>query len=82
MGTPVVAYNVAGSMDSVRDGISGVLCKSNTPEDIASNALEIRGSKKKFIRLQKGALAWGNKFSWKKSRGLSLSLLNETVNEI
>lgn len=77
VGTPVVAYKVSGSVDSVKDGVSGILCHENTPEELAKNIRKILNNQKKYQDLKRGALAWGNKFSWDKSKLESLSLINK-----
>src|SRR3989344_2889759 len=41
MGTPVIGYSVSGNKDSIRDGVSGVLCIENTPENLAQNVAKI-----------------------------------------
>lgn len=75
VGTPVVAYRVSGSVDSVKDGVSGILCKENTPEELAKDVDEILNSNKLYKKLQKGTISWSKNFSWEKSRKLSLKLI-------
>lgn len=75
MGTPVVAYNVSGSIDSVKNGASGILCQGNTPEELAKNINEILRDAKKYHQFRNGALSWSKNFSWSKSTKLSLDLL-------
>lgn len=75
-GTPVVAYSARGLVDSVRDGVSGVLCKNNTPEDMAKNVLQISVDKDLYSSLQKGSKKWSKNFSWDRSKKKSLELLN------
>ena len=41
VGTPVVAYNVAGLRDSVRDGETGILVTDNSPVGLASSAITL-----------------------------------------
>lgn len=74
-GTPVVAYKVAGLVDSVKDGQSGILCNQNNPEELAKEILDIINDEAKYAKLQKGALSWSKNFSWEKSRKLSLDLI-------
>lgn len=75
MGTPIVAYDVPGLVDSIKDGQSGLLVKKNLPEELAKTTIEILGDKEKYKHLQIRALAWSKNFSWEDSRKLSLSLL-------
>lgn len=81
VGVPVVAYKNAGLVDSVKDGKSGILCKENTPEGLAKNTLTLIRSKDAYKNFVKGALEWSKKFSWKKSRKLSLNLIRCIVSE-
>lgn len=79
MGTPVVAYKSAGLVDSVKDGYSGVICKENTPEDLAETVNDLLQSKEKYSHLGIGAKRWAKKFDWKKSRKLSLKFIENIV---
>ncbi len=75
METPVVAYNSPGLVDSVNDGVSGVICKENSPEDLANNVYKIFKDEELYKKLQNGALNWSFKFDWEKSKKLSLALI-------
>jgi len=75
MGTPVVAYNSAGLIDSVKDGKTGIICKKNNPENLALETLKIIEDKDKYHLLQKNALKWSKNFSWKESKKQSLELI-------
>lgn len=79
MGTPVVAYKSAGLVDSVRDGESGVLCKNNTPADLAKNVIKIINDPIQYSQLCKGAINWSNNFTWGKSKVMSLELIKKIV---
>lgn len=80
-GTPVVAYNSPGLVDSVKDGFSGIICKNNTPSDLARNIFQISVDQDLYSSLQEGARKWSKNFSWKKSRKLSLDLIERLVYE-
>ena len=73
--TPVIAYNVSGSIDSVKDGQSGLICRQNSPECLAETILNLLADIKLFSKFQKGSLEWAGNFSWQKSRKLSLELV-------
>ena len=79
MGTPVVAYKSPGLIDSVKDGESGILCSNNIPEVMAKEVFSLLTDKTEYERLQRGAIFWSNKFSWKKSRRQSLQLIEDIV---
>jgi glycosyltransferase involved in cell wall biosynthesis len=64
MGTPAVAYNVPGLRDSVRDGITGLLVKSNTPESMAESALRLLENPKLLNEISINALDFSRNFDW------------------
>ena len=78
-GTPVVAYNVPGVKDSVKDGFSGVLCITRKPSCLARESMELLENKRKYKKLSRQSIAWSKKFSWKTSTNESLKLLEGMV---
>ncbi|MDO8638535.1 MAG: glycosyltransferase family 4 protein [Candidatus Daviesbacteria bacterium] len=78
--TPVVAYNSPGLVDSVKENISGVICKENTPEQLAENILNLIGDQSRYKVLQKNCLSWSKNFKWENSRKASLGLLKKIIN--
>lgn len=77
VGTPTVSYNSAGLIDSVKDGVSGLICQNNTIKDLAENIISLLNDPAKYKKLSRGAISWSQKFDWQKSRKLSLKLINE-----
>lgn len=75
MSTPVVAYKSPGLIDSVKDGLSGIICKSNTPDFLAKEAMNLINNGNLYRKLQQGAINWSKNFSWEKSRKPSLDLI-------
>ena len=75
VGTPVVAYQSPGLVDSVKDGQSGIICRKNTPEEMAKEVFNILNSKNRYKNLKRGAVLWSKKFPWKGSREKSLKLI-------
>lgn len=75
--TPVVAYTSPGLVDSVQDGISGVLCTPNNPEQLAKQIQNIFVDNKRLKSLQEGAYKWSKNFSWDNSKKISLKLVNQ-----
>lgn len=76
VGIPVVSYNSAGLVDSVKHGVSGIICQQNSPEKIAEIVKNLLEEKTNYHKLSKGAISWSKNFTWKKSRKLSLRLIN------
>lgn len=79
MGVPVVAYSSPGLVDSVKDGESGILCKNNTPEELAKNIALISGDHSLYNKLQKRAKKWNSNFSWEDSANKSLRLIEKVT---
>ena len=77
--TPVVAYPSQGLIDSVKDGISGIITKSKTPEDLAIEVENLNLDNKKYIKLTLGAKKWAMDFSWDRSRKLSQKLVDSLL---
>ncbi len=76
VGTPVVAYNVAGIKDSVRDLVTGVLCKEKYPKCLAKEAVGLLNDPKKYAIVSSGAVKWSKKFNWEKATKESLELID------
>ena len=64
VGTPVVAYNVAGLKDSVRDRYTGILVKDNSPASLAAAAVLLLKERDLLARYSANALAFSRQFSW------------------
>jgi len=79
MRTIAVAYNVTGLRDSIQDGITGVLTKSNSPEAIAESIKTLINDSLKYKFLSRNAYNWAKSFSWEGSGMLSWSLLSNYV---
>lgn len=79
MGVPVIAYPSQGLVDSVRDGLSGLITKSKTPDSLATEVDKLKRDMKEYKRLSIGARKWATTFDWKKSRQMSLKLINNLL---
>lgn len=55
MGTPAVVYNVNGLRDSVSDGETGLICRENTPQELAHDVLTLLYDKVLYERLRENA---------------------------
>ena len=67
MGTPAVAYNVAGLRDSVRNGETGLLTKQNTPQALAESTISLLQDNNLLHDLSRNALAYSREFDWEKT---------------
>lgn len=64
MGTPAVAYNVAGLRDSIIDGKTGILVGDNSPKSLAHSAICLLKDKDTLSKLSCNALSFSRQFSW------------------
>jgi len=77
MGTPVVAYRSAGLTDSVKDGVSGIFTKKDTPEEMANSIEDLIEDKSMLGRMSMTAIEWSKRFNWESSRKKSLELIEK-----
>ena len=63
-GTPAVVYNVPGLSEVVLDNINGIICKVNSPEELARNTRELFRNKDLYEKLQRGAINERKKYTW------------------
>jgi glycosyltransferase involved in cell wall biosynthesis len=79
VGTPVVAYNVPGLKDSVKDNETGVLVKENTPECLASSAIDLLKDRLLLEQFSLNALSFSRQFSWDTATKVFDRIIKETV---
>ncbi|MDI6809601.1 MAG: glycosyltransferase family 4 protein [Candidatus Eisenbacteria bacterium] len=63
-GTPVVASRSPGLIDSVRDGVSGILVEHGNIRELADAMIRIIEDKELSAKLSKGAKEWSLTFNW------------------
>lgn len=74
-GTPVVAYDVPGCRDSVKNGKTGLLSKPGEYRSLADNSLKLVNNEDFYKEVRKNALSWSKKFTWQKAGRKSLKLI-------
>jgi glycosyltransferase involved in cell wall biosynthesis len=79
VGTPVVAYNVPGLRDSVKDGETGILVKENSPESLASSAIYLLKDRSLLEQLSLTALSFSRQFSWDTTTQVFDKIIKETI---
>lgn len=80
MGVPVVAYRSPGLVDSVKDGMSGIILTKNTPMEMAKEVSRLVKSSERLKKISDSSVEWSRVFSWEKSASASLKLLSKIVN--
>jgi glycosyltransferase involved in cell wall biosynthesis len=73
--TPVVGYYTQGTKDSVKQNISGMLCKEKSPECLAETAMKLMSNKKVYTKMQKTGMVWSKKFTWEDTSAISLKVI-------
>lgn len=79
-GTPVIASNVPGLVDSVIDGKTGILVKVHDVEQMSKAMEKLIKSEKLRKQLSREGLVWAKNFSWDKSANTFLSILYRQTN--
>jgi glycosyltransferase involved in cell wall biosynthesis len=66
-GTPAVVYDIDGLRDSVRHEETGLICRRNTPEDLAKKIVEVLSDKEKYEKMRCNAWQWSKEINFEKS---------------
>ena len=77
VGIPVVAYDVSGNRDSIKNDYSGILCKEKLPKCLARKIIDLVADKKTYKRLSNGAKLWSGRFNWKRATERSEKVIEE-----
>lgn len=64
VGTPAIVYNVPGLRDVTKNGRNGVVVAHNTPEALASAAVELLENLTKYKVLSKTSLKYAKSLNW------------------
>jgi glycosyltransferase involved in cell wall biosynthesis len=75
MRTPVVAYNVAGNRDSIKNKKTGLLLKYGDYRGMAYEIIKLLGDEKRYLAMQNAAEKWSMSFTWDKSTRQSLEYI-------
>ena len=80
-GVPTVAYDVAGLRDSVQDGVTGLLVEDGNVRGLGEALVRVLEDEELRLRLSKNALEYSKGFSWDRTAGEFLKVLEWAVNE-
>jgi glycosyltransferase involved in cell wall biosynthesis len=78
-GTPVIASNVPGLRDAVRDGVTGLLYKHGDVEDLSGKIRALLDDGEQRKRLIAAAIAWAGEFNWDDAASKTLDVLQSCV---
>ena len=62
-GTPAVVYSVDGLRDSVKNGITGLVCQINTPESMAAKIVASFADKQNYAQMRESAWQWSRELT-------------------
>lgn len=80
-GTPVIASNVEGLRDAVRDGETGLLYEFGNVSDLAAKLTRVLTDTDLREKLTRGAIEWSRKFDWERAAEETIVLLKKRVEE-
>lgn len=76
-GTPAIVYRVDGLRDSVKNNKTGLICKINSPANLAKNIYKLYKNKSLYNKLQEEGLNWSKKLNYKKSAETYLNIIKK-----
>lgn len=74
-GTPAVAFDVAGLSESIKNGETGVLVKSE--KELVASIGEVLIDKRYREKLSKNAISWSSKFNWDDAASQSIKIMKQ-----
>ncbi len=75
MGTPAVVYNVSGLRDIVKDKVTGIIVKENSPTEIAKEVIKILSDKNHYNRLRENARKSSFIYKWENTAKAALEVI-------
>lgn len=78
-GTPIIAANVQGLRDSVKDGYNGYLIDGEDEKEYARKIIEVLQNKKLMVHLSRNAIEWASRFCWERSAELGFKIITNKL---
>lgn len=82
LGTPCVAYDVAGLRDSVKDNETGMLAQEGSIEDLADKITKFFSDGNLAQRLSRNALINSRKFSWDECAEAFMNVVTHSIESV
>jgi glycosyltransferase involved in cell wall biosynthesis len=79
VGTPAVVYNVNGLNSVVKNNKTGIVCKENSPRELAREAMLLYKNKSLYRTFQENGRIWAKSFHWSDASKKSLELLQLAI---
>jgi len=80
-GTPSIVYNVSGLRNSVKGGKTGIVLRTNTPQEMARQALLLVRDKKMYSLMQENGLSWAKSLTWDKAVRKSIDFIERVASQ-
>lgn len=80
-GTPAIGYNVPGLKDSIKDGMSGILCKRNNSRELAETIAGFLSDEKLTRRFAERALEDSRQYHWDRTARECLEVIAKISSE-
>lgn len=77
VGTPVVAYDVPGCRDSIKNGTTGIIVKEGDEKGMADACIRLVNDKNIYKKISQNALSWSKRFDWKDATNKSLTIITK-----
>lgn len=78
-GLPVLAQKAPGLIDSVKEGLNGLLYGMENVDELVSIMEKLAVNSELWERLSKGGMYWASKYSWERSFKETLSIIEKEL---
>ncbi len=78
-GTPAIVYDVPGLRDSTKNGITGVVCKKNSPASMAHEIVSLYRDRERYSRLRENAWHRSSELTFEKTYAAFFKILQSKV---
>lgn len=72
-----IGYNVPGLRDSIKNEKTGILTKTNNPQNLAAAVISAFNNPKQYQHMQEQGIKWAKNFSWDKTHYSVWKIISE-----